>query len=279
MKIFAGLALLLAAMNATAAVTCNVTVTAITVVYDPTSATQNVTTGSYTISCTRASGDPNTFAWQLGVDNGLAPRGGGGNRVTLGKATYNYDTYRTSPYSAGTLWGDTATTRFTGTLNFGASLTASTTGSFDIVMAGGQKPQPAGTYTDTVTATLRDGAGVAINTTTFNVTVLTISTCQLSVPPGDVSMTYTSFQAGAASGSSSFGVRCTTGVPYTMALDATSGTVLGLTYTLALSASSGSGIGETQTYNINGSIAANQGGTCGTGVCTGSQSRTLTITW
>ena len=107
---------------------------------------------------------------------------------------------------------------------------------------------------------------------------ITSNTSQISVPPGDVNFTYTSFQASTASASSSFGVRCTTALPYTMALDATSGTLLGLSYSLALSAS-GSGTGATQSYNINGSMAANQAGTCGTGVCTGSQTRTLTLTW
>ena len=53
----------------------------------------------------------------------------------------------------------------------------------------------------------------------------------------------------------------------------------GLTYTLALSAASGTGNGATQTYNVNGSMAANQIGTCATGVCNGSQTRTLTLTW
>jgi hypothetical protein len=64
-----------------------------------------------------------------------------------------------------------------------------------------------------------------------------------------------------------------------MALDATSGTVLGLSYTLGLSSPSGTGNGGTQTYNVNGSMPANQSGICATGVCTGSQTRTLTLTW
>jgi spore coat protein U-like protein len=275
MRLLAALALLGAALNAAAAVTCTSTVTPVTVVYDPTSATQNVTTGSYTISCTRAAADPNTFAWQLGVDDGLQP-GGGSNRAQRNPGQrYFYDTYR----SSGNLWGDTAATRFTGTVSFGASLSASSSGPFDIVMTGSQTAQPAGTYTDTVTVTLRNGAGTAIGTTTFGVTVLTTNTCQLSVAPGNVSFIYTSFQAGTSSASNSFGVRCTTGLPYTMALDATSGSVLGLTYTLALSSPSGTGSGDTQTYNVNGSMAANQGGTCATGVCNGSQTRTLTLTW
>jgi spore coat protein U-like protein len=279
MRIIAALVFLGAALNAAAAVTCTTTVTAVTVVYDPTSAVQNVTTGSYSISCTRAGTDPNTFAWQLGVDDGLNFNAGT-NRVMRNPAQgYNYDTYRTSPYNAGNLWGDTVGTRFTGTLNFGASLSASTSGAFDIMLPGSQTSRPAGTYTDTVTATLRDGAGTAIGTTSFGVTALTTNTCQLSVAPTDVSFNYTSFQAGTSSASGSFGVRCTTALPYTMALDATSGTILGLNYTLTLSAASGTGNGATQTYNVNGSMAANQIGTCATGVCTGSQTRTLTLSW
>lgn len=279
MRLLAALALTLSASRALAVITCTTTVTAVTVVYDPTSATANVTTGSYTISCTRALGDPSTFAWQLGVNDGVNA-GAGTNRVQRSPGQrYSYDTYRTSPYVAGNLWGDTAATRFTGTLSFGAALTASTSAPFDIVLAGSQTAQPAGTYTDTVTATLRNGAGTAIGTTAFTVTVLTTNTCQLSVPPGNVNFNYTSFQASAASASTSLGVRCTTALPYTMALDATSGTLLGLAYSLSLSSASGTGTGATQTYNINGSIAASQSGSCGSGTCTASQTRTLTLTW
>jgi len=280
MKFLAALVLLGAALNAAAAITCTVSVTAISVVYDPTAPTQNVTTGSYTINCTRAGADPSTFAWQLGVNDGVNFTGTSNEAQRNPGQFYDYDTYRISPYNAGNLWGDAVGTRFTGTLNFGASLSASATGPFDIMFPAGQAARgPAGTYTDTVTATLRDGSGTAINTTTFGVTVLTTNTCQLSVAPSNVSFTYTSFQVGTSSATGSFGVRCTVGLPYTMALDATSGSLLGLTYTLALSAASGTGNGATQTYNVNGSIAAGQSGTCATGVCTGSQTRTLTLTW
>jgi spore coat protein U-like protein len=118
-----------------------------------------------------------------------------------------------------------------------------------------------------------------LNTSTFGVSVITTNACQIAVPPGSVNLNYTSFQAAAATANTSFGVRCTTALPYTMALDATSGTVLGLTYNLALSQSSGTGIGETQTYSINGSMAAGQVGTCSTASCSASQTRTLTITY
>jgi len=279
MRRFSALAFLLVAGPASAAITCSASVTSVTTVYDPTSAVQNVTTGSYTVTCIRLATDANTFSWQLGVDDGLQPAAGL-NRVQSGNKRYSYDTWRLSPYNTANKWGDVAGTRFAGTLNFGASLTASASGPFDIVLAAGQTVQPAGTYTDTVTATLRDSGGVAINTSAFAVTVLTTNTCQISVAPGNLNFTYTSFQASAATASTSYGVRCTTGLPYTMAFDAASGTLLGLTYNLAITPSSaGTGTGATQTYTIDGTIAAAQAGTCASAVCNGSQTRTLTLSW
>lgn len=266
------------ALPAAAAITCSVSVTSVSVVYDPISPVQNVTTGSYTITCNRLASDPNTLSWRLGVDNGLYA-GGGWNRVRrLAGEQYNYDTYR----SPGNKWGDGGGNRFTGALVFGGSLTASASGAFDIMLPGSQAVDPAGTYTDTLTVELRrdTGAPLLLDTANFTVTVVTSNSCQISVPPGNVSFAYTSFQAGPAAASTSYGVRCTTALPYTMALDAASGTVLGLVYTLALAPSAGgTGTGATQTYSINGNIAAGQAGICGTGVCSGSQTRTLTLTW
>jgi hypothetical protein len=166
-------------------------------------------------------------------------------------------------------------------LVFGGALTASATGAFDIVLPGSQAVRPAGSYTDTLIATLETSAGLPLGLPSmFTVTVATTNSCQIAVPPGNVSFAYTSFQAVPATANTSYGVRCTTALPYTMALDATSGTLLGLTYNLSLApASSGTGTGATQTYSINGSIAGGQAGVCGTGVCTGSQTRTLTLSW
>jgi spore coat protein U-like protein len=278
-RLICALALLAVALPASAVITCTASVTNVSVVYDPTSPVDNVTTGSYTVTCNRLGTDPNTFAWQLGVDNGVNA-GGGFNRVRrMGGPVgdrYNYDTYR----STGAIWGDTAATRFTGTLNFGAALTASTSGPFDIVFPGSQTVDPAGTYTDTVTVSLRDSANTIINTTTFGVTAITTNSCQISVPPGNVNFAYASFQAAAAAASTSYGVRCTTALPYSMALDASSGTLLGLSYTLTIAPSStGTGTGATQTYTINGTMPAGQAGTCATAVCSGSQTRTLTLSW
>jgi len=282
MKTLGRLAALLFAFAAApsfAAITCNVTVTAITTVYSPTVATDNVTTGSYTISCTRLATDANSLAWSLAANNGLHS-GGGNNRVQSAAGNrYSYDLYidasLTNKWQGGT--------RFTGTLSFGASLSASVTGPFYVDVFGGQTPaQPAATYTDTVTVTLRNTANNnTLDTSPFTVTVITTNECQLSTPPADINFTYTSFQAAVATANTSFSVRCTTALPYTMALDATSGTVasLNLSYTLALSQTSATGNGLPQTYSINGSMAAGQAGKCAAATCSGSQARTLTVTY
>ena len=114
----------------------------------------------------------------------------------------------------------------------------------------------------------------------FNVTVTLTSKCQISSGPADVAFTYTSFQGAAATSTGGgFSVQCTNTLPYTMSLDATSGTVSGLNYSLALSAASATGSGVAQAYTINGTMASGQGGTCALGSCSGSQARVLTITY
>jgi hypothetical protein len=275
---FAVLLFSLAAAPAFAAVTCTASVTSITKGYDPNAVGDTVATGSYTVSCTRLATDPNTFNWQLGADNGQQPSGAQ-NRVQNGGNRYNYEIYRLTPYVNGNRWQDAAATRFTGTINFGASLIASQTGSFDLRLPGPQTVRPAGTYTDVVTVTVRNGSGTMLSQTTFSVSIITIASCTLSTPPGNITLAYTSFQAAPASASTTFKVNCTTGIPYDMALDATSGTLVGLSYTVALSQSSANGTGAAQTFSINGGITAGQSGTCATGSCSGSATRTLTITY
>ena len=267
------------AWPAHAAVTCTASVTSITRGYDPNAIGDTVTTGSYTVSCTRLASDPNTFDWSLGANNGLHNQGAQ-NRVQLGTREYEYELYRQTPYINGNRWQNGANTRFTGTINFGASLIASQSGAFDLRIPDQQPVQPAGTYTDTVTVTVRnDNTGTILSQSTFNVSIITIASCTLTSPPGNINLSYTSFQAAPAAASANFGVNCTTSMPYTMALDATSGTLVGLNYSLALSQTASTGTGAAQTFSINGSIAAGQSGTCATASCSASDIRTLTITY
>ena len=276
---FVALALGAFAWPTFAAVTCTASVTSIVKGYDPNATGATVATGSYTVSCTRLATDPNTFNWSLGADNGTH-YSGAQNRVQLGTRTYNYELYRLTPYINANRWQDAASTRFTGTVSFGTQLSGSSTGSFDLMLTGPQTVRPAGTYTDTVTVTVRNaGSGAMLSQSTFSVSIITIASCTLATPPGNINFAYTSFQVSAATASTNFGVNCTTGIPYTMALDATSGTLLSLPYTLSLSQSASTGTGAAQTFSINGSIVGGLSGTCATGSCTASDIRTLTISY
>ncbi len=123
-------------------------------------------------------------------------------------------------------------------------------------------------------------AQAATATGGFNVTVNLTSMCEVVAAPTDVAFTYTSFQAGAATSSGgAFTVRCTNTLPYSMSLDAASGTVSGLNYTLNLSAASAAGTGAAQAYTVNGSMVSGQGGTCALGSCSGTDARVLTVTY
>lgn len=274
------MAAVLAGGAAHAAITCSVATTDVSVVYSPTVATENLTTGTTTVTCNRLLTDPATYAYTLAASNGLQPAGAQ-NRVQLGASTnrYNYELYRLSPYTNANRWQTAGGNRFAGTIDFGTGTSASISHSFTLRVPGSQTVVPAGTYTDSVTTTLRDSGGVTIHTGSFNVSVITTNSCQFVTPPAAMTFNYTSFQVAAATSSTSFIARCTTGLPYTMALDVTSGSLLGLNYTLSLPVSGSTGTGITQTFLINGDIAGGQAGTCGTATCTGSQTRTVTITF
>jgi spore coat protein U-like protein len=279
-KLAAALAFLAAPVAANAVISCNIPqVTSITAGYNNLLGVASVTTGAWTISCTRASGDPSTFSWQLGADNGLQPAGAQ-NRGANGANRINYEIYRNTTFTNANRWQDAATTRFAGTITFvGASLTATQIGTFYLRVPTGQNPA-AGAYTDTVTATLRDSLGNSLGVTaSFGVSIDVAAACQITVPPGDLNFTYTSFQVAAAAANTTYAVRCTNLHAYSMALDANSSTLLGLNYTLSLSSANATGTGLSQTFTINGSIAGGQSGTCATASCSGTETRTLTVTY
>lgn len=124
----------------------------------------------------------------------------------------------------------------------------------------------------------------------FNVRVNLTPVCQLttntngtSTGTTDLIFNYTSFGA-ALTPSSSFIVKCTSGLTYSLNLDGTNfggtTTTLGLAYTLALATPASAGTGADQTYTINGSMAAGQAGTCATpGGCTNTAARTITLAY
>lgn len=262
---------------ATAAITCNFSSPGFAAAYVPSTPTVNITQSSVTVTCQRnAGGDATSIAYTVAANNGLNATGNQ-NRARLG-ATANrilYDTYRDG--GCATDWRANAANRLAGTITgMSGFIPVSQTLSWWGCIPASQLGLPAGTYTDTVTMTLRYGASSP--TATFPVSIYTPASCSITTAPGTVSFTYTAFGA-AQVASTPYGVTCTNLLPYTMSLDATSGVIVGLQYTLALSVANAVGTGLAQPYSINGNMPANQAGTCGAANCAGTQARTLTITY
>jgi spore coat protein U-like protein len=275
---FAAALLALAPLGAHAAYNCSISSPGFFAAYDPNSNATNVTSTEFTITCTRSFSDPGTMDWSAEVDNGMYPRGGGRNRAAFGRSRINYDLYQDG--ACGTQWANGNKTDISDTLDFSGSLTATDTITYWGCIPARQRGLPSGTYTDLATMTLTYGNGRfgSIATGTLPVAISTPASCKLTTPPGNLVFNYVGFGA-AANASTTYGVTCTSYLPYTMSLDATGGTLLGLNYTLALATASATGTGSEQAFSITGNIAAGQGGTCGTGTCSASQARTLTVSY
>ena len=149
-------------------------------------------------------------------------------------------------------------------------------------------------------ATLPVHAATATATGNFNVNITLTSKCEINNTTGatgplitELAMSYQSFQTTASSGSTTFNVRCTNTLPFSLALD--SATLVdgstGLNYLLALSASATApttfsataslagqvGTGSNVSYYVYGNIASGQAGTSTDG--TPNKQRTLTISY
>ena len=267
-----------ASIAAQGAITCTFSSTGWSTAYVPSTAATNITQASITVTCQRnAAGDGTTVNFTIASNNGLHAAGQQ-NRAQLNAANLiNYEDYQNSTCS--TLWAANAASRISGSITALVGFTPkSTTVSYWGCVPGSQTGLAAGTYTDTVTMTLRYG-GATNPTATFPVTIVQPASCTISTAPGTVAFTYTAFQAAASNASTTFGVTCTNLLPYTMALDATTAVISGLQYTLGLSSAGATGSGVAQSYTISGTMPANQAGTCGTSSCAATQPRTITISY
>lgn len=272
------LAIVMASLSAQAAITCTFSSTGWSTAYVPSTAATNITQGTVSVTCQRnAGGDGTTVNFNIRVNNGTHAAGQQ-NRAQLNAANrLNYENYQDS--GCGTVWAAGGANRISGTIT---GLTGFAPTSTDIsfwgCVPGSQTGRAAGTYTDTVTMTLRYG-GATNPTATFPVAIVSPASCTISTAPGTVAFTYSAFQASAANASTTFGVTCTNSLPYSMALDATTAVIAGLQYSLALSATNATGTGVEQSYGITGTMPADQAGTCVTSSCTTTQPRTLTISY
>ena len=261
---------LIACGGAQAAITCSVSSNGFSSAYVPSNAGTNITAASFTMTCTRsASTDATTLIYSVKVNNGSNPSGTQ-NQAASGANRITYDTFTDN--ACATQW---TKKNLGGTLNMGSDfLPYSQTVSYWGCIPAGQTLVPSGTYTDTVTMTPSVGSPA-----TFPVSIVTPSSCSIAAGLGNLTFNYTSFQPAPAAPSLAFTANCTSLLPYSMALDATTGTSLDLNYSLSLSASSGVGTGAAQSYTINGSMLAGQAGTRAAGSCPSITPRTLTITY
>lgn len=278
--------LLSAATWAQAAITCSIAQPSpgFSSAYVPGNPGTNITQSSFTVTCTRGlATDGTTVNYLVAADNGLFA-GGGSNRAAMGTNRINYDLYRDS--GCGATWAGGGN-RITGTLSgLLVGIPQSATPAYWGCIPAGQLGLPTGTYTDTVTMTLTAAGTTIVGAPfTFPVSIFTPSVCNITSAPGNVVFTYTAF-GGAQTASTTFGATCTNLLPYTMALDATSGVVSGLNYSLAIrnfadtaDVTGSTGNGFAQNYRIKGTMPAGQAGTCTSGSCVGSVPHTLTITY
>ncbi len=272
-RTFCAIALLTATSIAQAVITCSLSSSGFTAAYVPSNPGTNITQTNFGVTCVRnLAGDATTLNYSVTANNGLYA-GGGSNRAASGASRISYDVYKDSGCGAQWKGGGNAFTGLSMTL-VGFTPTTQQTTYWGCITAG-QTGLPAGTYTDTVIMTVSGGAAA---TNTFPVTIYTPASCSVSTAPGTITFNYVAF-GGAIAPSTSFGVNCTSQLPYTMALDAVTGTAFGLNYSLALSAAGATGSGVAQTYSINGAMAAGQAGTCAAGSCSSTTSRTLTISY
>jgi len=264
--------LALGAQAACAAVSCTISSPGITLAY-PANTSPVIAQTSFTVTCARnLASDPTSVSYTVSADNGLNPNGTN-NRAFSGTNALKYDVYRDSACSS--TWKGPQNIADSITTLSGFTPVSKTTSFWGCVVTA-QSP-PAGTYSDTVTMTLTYGTSTSVNT--FPVSIATPATCSITTAPGPVAFgTYVALGA-AVNASANFAVTCTNYLPYTMALDAASGVIVGLRYTLALDATNSTGTGAAQTHSINGNLAAGQAGTCAAATCSGSQTRTLTITY
>lgn len=284
-RLLLALATLLAALPASAAVSCSITVTEVTVsyLYFATVTGQ----GTLSIACTRnPSVDPRRqFIW-IGMNQTTAGRPA---TQEAGTATVTYEIFHGSTTSG--TWTDTGSVSSTSTndgavqeqLDFGAAgsaVTASYTFYYSIAWL---QFKPAGVYVDSLPITMRlnNANGNVITTSSLTMRISIPKSCRFSTPPTGIDVSYPAFSPTPVTATSNFAITCTLGTTYTIALDQARSVVpvVNLAYGLSLATTSASGTAVAQPYTVNVSVDAGQAGSCGTTTCSGTDVRTLTVTY
>lgn len=274
-----------------AAYSCTVTATSTGLIYQ--TPTPNDVTGSATLTCTRSSGDANTLTYRLKASDGNNATGSQPFRRVRLSSSSNYLEYslrRSGTCNNNTNWRAPATGNTdvqNSTLSFGTALMASATLTYCIrvrVNAGNNPASPAaGVYSDTFNVFAQypsSDAGTLSPSAPVLMTVGVNSQCVFNTYPGNLVFNYTAFSASAQTANTSFMLRCSSGLPWSISVSPNPAVLQGLRYTITPAPASGSGNGNTgQSVTLTGSMPAGQAGTCNGPACTATQAHTVTITY
>ena len=242
--------------------------------------------GTFDLSCTRdPNSDPRKPQIWIGVDTA-----GGTLTQEGGTSTLNYAVYHRAAGSG--LWTNTGgvaansanTGAVVGNLNFnGQSATDTISFNFWIRVPSWQLFRPAGVYQGIAMVTLRlnNATGPILTQVPLETLISIPKECHFSNPPTPINITYPAFSSTAVTGASTFGLTCTQDTTYTMQLDVTRSVIpnVELSYGLTLNANNGTGSATSQSYTIDVSVDPGQAGRCAGAVCSGTDTRTITITY
>lgn len=282
--------LLLPALPAWSAISCSVSTnpTVVKPVYTNWLA-GHVVQGTLNMTCTRdPRNDPRRPDIWIGMDQTTAGRTA--TRDT-GGATMNYEVFH-GGNNSGT-WTNTGALAPDSTnngavldsgLDFGGGQSTTLTASYAFwVRVQALQFSGAGVYPDSIPITLRlnSATGPVITTGTLDVIISVPRVCRFSTQPTPININYQAFSSVAVTGASNFGITCTQGTTYTIALDRARSVVpnVELAYGLTLNAGSATGSAMEQGHTINISVDPGQAGRCNAAVCTGTDTRTLTVTY
>jgi spore coat protein U-like protein len=266
------------------AVTCQVTSSGVATSYTGLAV---AAAGTATVTCTRSATDANpmTINYRLAVNDGANSSVAPTNRARVGTTSnyLNYDTWQTA--ACGTIWGPAQGDRVPVGMTLNGTTPSTLIVNYTLCIPASQTFVP-NTYVDTpVTMTVYDGPGNSGNAMapagTFQVSINTAASCSITTIP-NIALAYTAFSAAAVNANTTFGVTCSSGLAYSMALDRVNEVAVGVQYSLALSTLSTPGTGVQQNYTVTATAAAGQAGTCASASCTGTQPagpHTVTVTY
>lgn len=275
-RLLAALLWLLLLPGAQAAITCtSITSPGVSINYDIFTI-ENVQT-FFTVSCTRGSNtDPLSVTYSVAADDGLHVTTTGNRAQNASGAFVSYDVYTNA--SCSTRWSTTAATRINDTITWPAGATGTITRqtSFWGCITTRQFTLSSGAYTDTIG--LRLTYNTQVITGTVGVTIFAPALCFVTTSGGTINVAYTAFGP-ARSGTTTFALNCTAGMPFTIATDVSEQVLTGLRYQLSLSDTHPNGTGAAQVFTVTATFPGGQAGDCPTGTCTASRTHTLTITY